>query len=223
MSSQHLPILYTFRRCPYAMRARMALVYAGINFEIREVVLRAKPPSLLDLSAKATVPVMRLDDRVLEESLDIMNWALEQQDIDGWLDYDETIVASMRSLVEDCERSFKPQLDRYKYSDRHPELTQQQHRTLAEVFINQLDARLLQQQASGNAYLFGPTPGYADVAIFPFIRQFAHVDIDWFKTSPYRSLQHWLDHFLNSELFRLVMKKYPAWQEGDSPTYFEAV
>jgi len=202
------------------MRARIALAYAGINFEIREVVLRAKPPSLLELSAKATVPVMRLDDRVLEQSLDIMNWALEQQDPDGWLDYDEATLARMILLVEDCDQDFKPNLDRYKYADRHAELSQQQHRALAEAFISRLDAQLSIQQASENAYLFGPKPGYADVAVLPFVRQFAYVDIEWFKTSPYTALAGWLDHFLTSELFRAVMKKYPAWQEGDSPTYF---
>jgi len=221
MTTQRLPILYTFRRCPSAMRARMALAYAGINFEIREVVLRAKPTALLDLSAKATVPVMLIGDRVLDESLDIMNWALEQQDPDGWLDYDEATLARMNSLIEACEQDFKPNLDRYKYADRHPELTQQQHRVLAEAFINQVDAQLSREQASGNDYLFGPKPGYADVAVFPFVRQFAYVDIEWFKTSAYAPLRFWLDHFLSSTLFQAVMAKYPAWQEGDSPRYFE--
>jgi glutathione S-transferase len=220
MTTQQTPVLYTFRRCPYAMRARMALAYADINFEIREVELRNKPPTLMALSPKATVPVLLIADRVVDESLDIMDWALEQRDQDGWLDCSEATVARMRSQVEACEREFKPNLDRYKYADRHPELSQLQHRQEAETFLKLLDDQLAHQVLSGNHYLFGSTPGYADVAIFPFVRQFAHVDIEWFRTSPYLALQLWLDHFLNSRLFQAIMKKSPAWQEGDSPTYF---
>jgi len=216
-----LPILYTFRRCPYAIRARMTLAYAGIDFEVREVLLRDKPASLLALSPKGTVPVMRLnDDVLLEESVDIVNWALDQHDPDGWRNFDRSVIDEMEGLVDACEREFKPRLDRYKYSDRHPVVSQQEHRRSAEGFIAVLERQLSEHPDKSDRFLYGNRMSWADVAVFPFVRQFAQIDRDWFDASEYYRLRFWLDALLNSELFRSIMKKYTPWQEGDPDVVF---
>lgn len=208
-----LPILYTFRRCPYAMRARMALAYAGINYEVREVVLRDKPPEMLQASAKGTVPVLLQEGKVIDESLDVMLWALNQRDTDGWLvDEREAQIA----LLERCEADFKPWLDRYKYADRHPEFAADASRAEASAYLITIETQLT---ATG-AYLFGANLSMADVGLLPFVRQFAHVDKVWFDKEPWPELQRWLQGFLQGELFQSVMQKYPRWQAGDAPTYF---
>lgn len=209
------PVLYTFRRCPYAIRARMSLAYAKIDYEAREVVLRDKPSSMLDLSPKGTVPVLQLGELVLDESIDIVDWALSRKDPDGWLNYDAASLAEMAALVRRCDFDFKPSLDRYKYADRHPERTIVDYRSEGEAFLQALEDRLA-SQSEEDGYLFGARPSYADVAVFPFIRQFAHVDRDWFQTSPYSQLRRWLDAWLESDLFLSVMQKYPQWHEADS-------
>jgi len=208
-----LPVLYTFRRCPYAMRARLALHYSGIGLELREVDLGAVPESLSQASPKSTVPVLVLPDgRVIDESLDIMLWALRRNDPDGWLGEDECHVPGAGQLLEMNDYSFKQDLDHYKYAERYPEHTQQEYRERGEEFLRELDALL-----GEHAFLLGDSISLADVGIFPFIRQFALVDRDWFDSAPYRNLQRWLDGFLHSALFGAVMLKHPVWKPGDSP------
>ena len=210
-----LPILYSFRRCPYAMRARMALAYANINLELREVVLRDKPPSMLQASSKGTVPVLLFDDKVIDESFEVMMWAINQHDPDGWLNYSADQISAMIKLVEACEADFKPWLDKYKYSDRHPEHSQQYYCEQALPFLQQLEARL-----NHHKFLFGHQLSISDIAVVPFVRQFANVSRPTFDKLGLPNTIEWLDRLLASDLFLGIMKKYPQWQAGDEPTYF---
>ena len=195
--------LYSFRRCPYAMRARMALSYAGIAVDIVEVSLKAKPPEMLALSSKGTVPVLSVEGRVIEESLEIMRWALAQNDPQDWLLKDDPQgQAQIAELIEENDQTFKVHLNRYKYAERYPEHPMETYRAEGSVFLHKLD-QLLERRD----YLLAQHPSLADVALMPFIRQFAHVDHDWFAQTPYRHLQAWLQRFLESELFTAIMKK----------------
>jgi glutathione S-transferase len=201
------PILYSFRRCPFAIRARIALNYSSIELQLREVLLRKKPMSMLQASPKATVPVLVLaDGSVIDESIDIMRWALAQKDPDAW--WRDELADSVLALVEQCDIDFKRHLDHYKYADRHPQHPQRHYRQLAEPFLQILEHKLTLQR-----FLFDDRPTFADVAIFPFIRQFAMVDKVWFDQTPYPRLKTWLQWFLSSVLFTDVMTKYPVWQE----------
>ena len=192
-----LPILYSYRRCPYAMRARMALKLARIEVEIREVSLRDKPTHLLQVSPKATVPVLILQDgTVMDESLDIMYWALKTHAPGA------NIHADASALILENDTSFKQALDAYKYPERYPNRTQIQHRADGEIFLQKLENLLVQ-----NTYLLQATPSLVDIAIFPFIRQFAAVDTGWFEASPYPKLHAWLNGWIESELFKSVMQK----------------
>lgn len=183
------------------MRARMALASAGVAYETIEVELRAKPPQLLALSPKGTVPVMQLaDGRVLEQSLDIMRWALQINDPEGWLT--AQCVSETDHWISLCDNTFKPLLDRYKYANRHPELTMEAHRDAAvTAFVFPLENAL--QAKRDKAY----KPSLADVAMFPFVRQFAVVDQAWFDAQPLPAVQEWLMSWLNSPLFQSVMHK----------------
>ena len=210
-----LPILYTFRRCPYAMRARMALAHAGVNYEVREVVLRDKPPSMLALSPKGEVPVLQLGGAVIDESIDIMRWALPEDD--EWLDLTPEQLAVVEDLIVRCESEFKPWLDRYKYADHHPEYDEAYSREHGERFLRELEARL-----QGNSFLAGAQLSIADIALMPFVRQFAHVDFKWFERCDYVKLRGWLEALKVSDLFAAVMQKYPQWREGDEPTVFKS-
>ncbi len=206
------PILYSFRRCPYAMRARMALYTSGQCVEVREVVLRDKPTQMVALSPKATVPVLQLpDSQVLDESLDIMHWALAQNDPQGWLatKSDET-----DDLIAYNDQVFKDHLDGYKYAARYENVDPLEQREKGEIFLKRLNACL-----SAHTYLCADRPTLADYAIFPFIRQFAFVDMNWFQQTPYPVLINWLMTLLESDVFRSVMIKYAQWQEGDRPVY----
>lgn len=203
----HLPVLYSYRRCPYAMRARMSLRYAGIEVEIREISLRDKPKHMMALSPKATVPVLALTDgRVIDESLDIMDWALSQQDQDGWRHID---LEAAKVLITENDGPFKRSLDAYKYAERHPEKTPVAHRQDGEVFLAKLE-QLLEVSGGG---LFGKLPTLADIAIFPFIRQFKGVDSRWFESAPYPYLNGWLHSLVTSQLFISVMEKHPTYIE----------
>jgi glutathione S-transferase len=194
-----IPLLYTFRRCPYAIRARLAINVSDVSVEMREVDLRYKPQAMLDCSPKGTVPVLQLaDGTVLDESLDIMRWALAINDPLSWLD--DSAVA--RELIAQNDNSFKQNLDRYKYADRHPEHSLHYHREQAELFLRLLNERLAKQK-----YLIGDKPSFTDMAILPFVRQCAHVDKKWFYASRYTDLIRWLDGLLLSDLFIAVMKK----------------
>ncbi|MCE9633342.1 MAG: glutathione S-transferase [Methylophilales bacterium] len=190
------PALYSYRRCPYAMRARIALRYAGIEVEIREISLREKPPEMLAASPKGTVPVLILGDKVLDESLDIMRWALTQNDPDDWLSQDDA------ELIAENDGSFKGALDRYKYAVRFPGHPPESYRAEGQVFLAKLEQRL-----ERHAYLSSDTPCMADIAIFPFIRQFAGVDSAWFETAPYPCLRAWLNGLVGGKLFLSVMEK----------------
>ena len=200
-----LPILYSYRRCPYAMRARMALKFANIPVEIREISLRDKPAHMLQASPKGTVPVLILaDGRVIEESLAIMEYALKEYPLQANIHAASTTSKEMSALVLHNDTSFKQALDAYKYPERYPELAQADYRTQAELFLQQLES-LLQK----NTYLFDATPSFADIAIFPFIRQFAAVDNLWFQAANYPKLQVWLKRLVDSDLFISVMQKQP--------------
>ena len=193
-----LPILYSFRRCPYAIRARMALIYADICVEIQEVQLNNKPEHLLLISPKATVPVLQLTNgKVIAESLDIMRWALGNHDPEKWLRFGNDAEA----LIKRNDGDFKYYLDRYKYADRYPDFSQDYYRQQAEVFLAELEARLVNSK-----YLCGHSLSIADVAIFPFIRQYAGVDRDGFERSIFQALTKWLDTLLLLELFTVAMK-----------------
>ena len=198
------PILYSYRRCPYAMRARMALRYSGITVEIREISFKNKPKHMLQISPKGTVPVLFLSSgKVLEESLDIMQWALAQNDPDNWLQGNDA------GLIEENDDSFKQASDQYKYSV--PGKSAMKHRAEGEVFLAKLESRLKQ-----HSHLCGDSLSFTDIAIFPFIRQFVAVDEAWFEAAPYPALKEWLARLVTSELFLSVMEKYTAWDE-ESP------
>ena len=201
-----LPILYSYRRCPYAMRARMALKLANIEVEIREISLRDKPLHMLQVSPKATVPVLVLQDgSVIEASLEIMLFALKEHTLQTNIHEPSRPALECFSpvaLVFENDTSFKQALDAYKYPERHPNKTQAQHRADGEVFLQKLE-NLLQQ----NTYLLEATPSLADIAIFPFIRQFAAVDSAWWESAAYPKLRAWLNGWIESELFKSVMQK----------------
>ncbi len=207
------PIFYNFRRCPYAMRARLAIAVSGLSVALREIELSNKPEAMLSVSPKGTVPVLVLPDgQVIEQSLDIMRWALAQHDPQDWLDQ---MPEDAQRLIDWNDGDFKYYLDRYKYADRYPEQTQTVYRQHGEVFLAELETRLQRTR-----FLCSGTFGLADAAIAPFIRQFAAVDNTWFASSPYPALQHWLDDFLTSNLFAAVMRKYPPWKADDPLVLF---
>ena len=210
MNTATLPVLYSFRRCPYAMRARLALAASGQACELREVVLKSKPQGLLQVSPKGTVPVLVLPDgQVLEQSLDIMRWALAQHDPAGWLAPSHGNVEDMLALVAECDGPFKQALDRCKYHNRYPEADTALARTQAVEWLQGLEARLTQR-----LFLFGGHAALADMAIAPFVRQFAGIDATWWDTQPWPHLQTWLARWQASRLFESVMHKLPAWTDG---------
>lgn len=204
-----LGILYSFRRCPYAMRARLAVVGSRTRVELREVKLSAKPEAMLAASPKGTVPVLVLpDDRVIDQSIDIMHHALARHDPDGWLDSDDPELIAMN------DGSFKYNLDRYKYPERHGS-DALSHRSAALVFLEKLERRLAR-----NPYLGGDTWGLTDAAIMPFIRQFAAVDQSWFDTLPVLALKTWLGECVASKLFATVMVRSAPWVPEEVPVHF---
>lgn len=211
-----LSCLYSFRRCPYAMRARLGILFAELQVELREIVLRNKPAQMLAISPKGTVPVLQLcDGRVIEESREIMEWALAQQDPHGLLDAE--VLPQASALIEQNDNEFKQWLDRYKYADRYPAMTQLEYRQRGEVFLQTLEDLLAHHQ-----FLLGNTASVADIGIMPFVRQFAHVDRDVFYRLPYPNLQRWLDYWLQHPLFVQAMLKFQPWQEGDAVVLFPA-
>ena len=206
----NLPILYSFRRCPYAMRARMAVAASGVQVELREVVLRNKPSEMLEASPKATVPVLVLPDgKVLEESLEIMRWALEQSDPEGWLGHED------QELILATDGPFKQSLDRYKYPHRYGLADGIVHRDAAVAHLTQVNDLL----ASG-PYFRGAKPAFTDIALFPFVRQFAATDAEWFVAQSLPALQSWLNTLVNSDRFNHIMTRYPQWKAGDAPVPF---
>lgn len=212
------PILYSFRRCPYAMRARMAIAAAGVACRLREVVLRDKPAEMLEASPKGTVPVVvEPNGKVIEESLDVMAWALGQNDAENWLSPAQGSRADMDALVAECDGPFKRALDRYKYPDRYEDegIDRDEQRTLGLAFLKKLNTQL-----EGQPQLFGDRVSYADIAIFPFVRQFANTDRTWFDAQHLPNLQTWLEGHLESRRFKQIMPKYPQWKTGDEEPVF---
>jgi glutathione S-transferase len=200
---QGLPILYSFRRCPYAMRARMALIASGLAYAHREILLRDKPASMLAASPKGTVPVLILaGGRVIDESLDIMRWALNQSDPEGWL------AGADLALIADYDGAFKYHLDRYKYAARYGD-DPLVHRAAAAAMLLDLDAQL-----AVHDFLGGAMRSFADIAIFPFVRQFAGVDPVWFQLQAMPNVQRWLARIAASELFERAMVRRALWTEN---------
>lgn len=208
-----LPILYTFRRCPYAMRARMALWIAGIDVTLREVKLANKPPEMIEASPKATVPVLVLGDgSVVDESIAIMRWALSQHDPEDWLSGDD------RELIAQADGPFKHHLDRYKYPNRYTDEDDHgsvDHRAEGHAILSAWDERL-----AAHGQMCGKQRSMADIALFPFVRQFANHDRGWFDAQDLPHLQGWLEAHLASDLFASIMPKFTPWQAGDDPIAF---
>ncbi len=203
-----LPILYSFRRCPYAMRARMAIAVSGVKVELREVVLRDKPPEMLEASPKGTVPVLVLPKGdVIDESLDIMRWALGQNDPEDWLKkIDDALIAAN-------DGPFKHALDRYKYPHRYDLADGLAQRDTALTHLANLNECL-----DVKLFLGGDQSGFTDIALFPFVRQFAATDPAWFAAQPLPALHRWLEEITGSALFASIMTRYPQWKAVDAPT-----
>jgi glutathione S-transferase len=201
-----MTILYSFRRCPYAMRARMALMLQGAQLELREVLLRDKPASMLAISPKGTVPVLQtVHGVVIDESLDIMCWAMSAES--DWF----SLVRRAEQLEQArfFDEKFKPHLDAYKYHRPGAERCREEYRDLAASHLDRFEANLLRHD-----YLLGTMPQFLDLAVMPFVRQFASVDRQWFDNQHRQSVRRWLDRWLADPLFTGVMTKFPQWQEG---------
>ena len=209
------PTLYTFRRCPYAIRARLAIAASGVLVQQQEVALRHKPPEMLALSPKGTVPVLHTaDGQVIDQSLDIMQWALQQHDPRGWLD--QADAPESLALIALNDGPFKQALDRYKYPERHPDQPAAHWR---EQGVATLLADL-EQRLQAHPQLLGDRVGLVDMALLPFIRQFAAIDPAWFAAQPLPHLQGWLEGLLVSDLFAAVMPRFAPWADGDSMVLF---
>lgn len=205
------PILYSFRRCPYAMRARLALAVAGLRYEVREVSLKAKPPQMLAISPKGTVPVLLLPDgQVLEESRDIMLYALALQDPEHWL---EGWGPEQKALVDRNDGPFKAFLDQYKYPQRY-QIPMEMAREQGLEILMDLEARL-----ANSAFLVRESATLVDICLFPFVRQFAAVDSVWFQQVPLERLRNWLAFFSDGPLFARIMTKFPVWESGQPPIF----
>ncbi|MUK68627.1 glutathione S-transferase [Aliivibrio fischeri] len=202
--------LYSFRRCPYAMRARLGIVKSDKSVQLREIILKHKPESMLQASPKGTVPVLIINNgKVIDESLDIMTWALEDSELLL------STTNDMLLLIQENDGIFKSWLDKYKYADRYPDYPEIYYREQGELFLNKLEQRL-----ATSPMLFSAQYSFADLAILPFIRQFAFVDIHWFRQSKYKNLQRWLFEFIESELFNSIMNKYPTWLDSHQEFIF---
>ena len=190
----------------------MAIAYAGIEVGLREVVLKDKPAAMLAASSKGTVPVLiETNGRVIDESLDVMAWALDQEDSDHWLNGE----GLQDPLIDSCDNTFKHWLDRYKYAVRFPEQSEQWYRAQGERFLHQLE-----QLLTDHCFLRGDSLSVVDVAVMPFVRQFAAVDPTWWRSAPFPMTRRWLDAWLENRLFTSVMTKYPKWKEGDDDQPF---
>lgn len=229
MIMEKCPVLYSYRRCPYAMRARMAIFIADIAVEQREIVFWDKPQAMLQASPKGTVPVLVLpNNTVVDESRDILFWAFKHANkntdknaiYQAWLFAEnsperQTLIA----WIDRCDNDFKVHLDHYKYADRFPEFTQDDYRERGCRFLNEIESSLSKtqqenNQITGSVALIGKQWSAADIAIFPFVRQFVHVDKSWFEQAPYPYLKAWLHALLNAPFFKGVMKNRPVWQES---------
>ncbi|WP_306257866.1 glutathione S-transferase [Pararhizobium sp. IMCC21322] len=211
------PILYSFRRCPYAMRARLAILSAGFKVELREILLRDKAPEFIAASPKATVPVLVLPDgTIIDESLDVMLHVLGQSDPESLLTPTEETLADMLALISENDGSFKRALDRYKYANRYEGADPISERNIASSFLHTLDNRL----RTNSGGLFGARLSLVDLAILPFVRQFANVDRPWFDSQDWPDLMKALEAFTASGRFASIMLKYTKWQSGDEVIWF---
>lgn len=220
-NAHSLPILYSFRRCPYAMRARLAIAVSQQQCELREVVLRNKPQALLHASPKATVPVLVDDGVVIDQSLDVMLWALRRNDPQAWLNAGTKtaqgdVLNQMLALISQCDQVFKYHLDRYKYPNRYDLPDGIVDRDAAAAWL----LESLSHRLQGGGQLFGPQSSLADIAILPFVRQYANTDKTWFYAQPWPELINWLNLFLDSQLFATVMEKYTPWQADSQGVVF---
>lgn len=202
------PILYSFRRCPYAMRARLGIAASGQRVELREIVLRDKAPEFLAVSPSGTVPCLVNGAEVIDESLDVMTWALEKSDPEGWLEMPE----QGWDWITRCDGPFKRALDRTKYETRYPECDPAEERAKAQEFLGELDTQI-------DGWIFG-RPTLADFAILPFVRQFAFIDKSAFDAEDWPNLKPWLERFLASDRFAAIMTRHEKWQANDAPIYF---
>ena len=205
-----IPILYSFRRCPYAIRARWALLSSHIDVELREIVLRDKPREFLKASNSGTVPCLQLKDKIIDESMDIMIWALRKNDPDDWLD----MPAEGYRLINEVEEKFKPNLDKTKYATRYPQNDSKVSKNLAIEYLINLDKKIKGE------FFFGEQPKLADVAIFPFVRQFANIATNWFNEFGWQKLQNWLKAFVGSNMFDNSQKKFDKWRPAADSVYF---
>ena len=211
-----LGVLYSFRRCPYAMRARLAIAVCLTegSVELREVVLKDKPQAMLDISPKGTVPVLQLPQSVIEESIEIMHFALSQNKTKQTALYPDHLKHEIDELIAFNDGDFKWALDRYKYADRYEE-SEIFYRKKGEEFLALLNEKLTQHRN-----IFCDDVSLADLAIFPFVRQFAHVNKTWFENSEYVFLKDWLNHWLSCDVFNHIMNKYKQWQPDADIVYF---
>ena len=215
MENNKHPILYSFRRCPYAMRARLAIKASEILVEIREITLKEKPLEFLKLSPKGTVPVLvTYSGNVLEESIDIINWALNINDPQKWLAKGQLSQSQINQLLNNLENQFKPNLDRYKYPNRFENINRDFHRDKNLDFLRYLDDLIKKNRALNCSHL-----SLIDYAIFPFIRQFRNVDDKWFDSLNFNFLKKWLFQLIDSKNFLSIMKKYDKWESINTPIY----
>ena len=211
-----LPVLYSFRRCPYAMRARLAIAISEQTCELREMILRDKPAEMLQASPKGTVPVLiETTGHVIEQSLDIMLWALNKNDPQQWLVPEHGSADDMHASIARCDSEFKQHLDRYKYPDRYEGVDGIEHRTAGMAFLGTLNERL-----QATPWLFGNRPCLADMAIAPFVRQYANTGKDWFDQQDWTALRNWLTSIVEGPLFEHVLQKFPRWEAGTEGVRF---
>jgi len=216
-----LPVLYSLRNCPYAMRARIAIYYAKQKVALRDVVLTNKPDEMIQVSPKGTVPVLVFNEetktpKIIEESLEVMLWALQESDPDNYLQSGMPhLLAEMLSLISQFDHEFKACFDKYQCAKRYHEDSLEKDREACEKYIAELEQRLNQHD-----FLMSNTPSLADIALLPFIRKFSKVERQWYLQSPYPKLRSWLNHYLQSRMFSKVMTKYPLWLENKEVIIF---
>lgn len=212
-----IPVLYSERECPYSIRARMALAYAGMHWEHREVRQKSPPAEVMEMSATNRIPLLQvIEADPLDHSLDIMHWALLQSDPEGWLDYEVDELEEMQGLIRINDSSFAQDVMRYVTWDEYSEKTREAYRKDCELFLTGLEEHL-----TGKNFLFGDRVSMADYAIFPFVRLFSQVKLEWFRKALYPNVWKWLEYFANSPLFLSIMKEYPEWESGQDPVIFE--
>ena len=216
------PILYTFRRCPFAIRARAALYFSTTKVEIREVVLKNKPIDMLKASKKGTVPILVLKNKVLDERIEIIIWALKNYDALNLLNPYEKDKKNTLNIISKIDNEFKYHLDRYKYSSRFKEdidfKGKYEHRKLAEIYLNEIEDILSKKKYT---YLYENKISIIDLCIFPLVRQFKITDEDWFNNNAKLiNLNKWLNRIINLDFFNEIMKKYKPWKKNNSPEFF---